>query len=90
MATDLTKIKALLASVESACTDVDRRNLGEDTVAAAPDISALVEEVERLRSFAHGVAVNYDCDQDAHKYGTPCRSCEAQKALNPPAGAKEE
>jgi len=35
-----------------------------------------------LMKFIKDVADNYNCDQDAHKYGTRCRECEAQKLVN--------
>jgi hypothetical protein len=31
--------------------------------------------------FIRDVATNYDHDEDAHKYGTRCRKCEAAKLL---------
>ncbi len=30
-----------------------------------------------LESFVADVADNYDCDEDAHRYGTQCRKCKA-------------
>lgn len=33
--------------------------------------------VESLRN----VRDNYDCDTDAHKYGTVCRCCDAKSAI---------
>lgn len=38
-------------------------------------------ELDALRSFARDVRDNYECDSDAHKYGTRCRACEAAKVL---------
>lgn len=37
-----------------------------------------------LETFAKDIRDGYDCDEDAHKYGTPCRCCEASKLLDPP------
>lgn len=34
----------------------------------------LREARETLRDFAE----NYDCDSDAHRYGTTCRACDAK------------
>ncbi len=46
-------------------------------------------EVLALREFARDCAMNWDCDSDAHKYGTPCRVCDAQEVLtNTEASAK--
>lgn len=35
--------------------------------------SLLTEACEVMRDFAE----NWDCDSDAHKYGTTCRVCDA-------------
>lgn len=34
-------------------------------------------ENERLRKFVRDCRDNWDCDADAHRYGTPCRGCNA-------------
>jgi hypothetical protein len=34
-----------------------------------------------LVNFAKHINRNYDCDSDAHKYGTPCRCCKAAEVL---------
>ena len=46
-----------------------------------------MSEVERLKVALRGAqetlrdfAENWDCDEDAHKYGTTCRGCAAKKA----------
>ena len=39
------------------------------------------EEIESLQEFVRDCRDNWDCDEDAHKHGTPCRSCEAKKLL---------
>lgn len=38
-------------------------------------------EVERLRAVLCNVRDGYDCDEDAHKYNTICRCCDAAAAL---------
>lgn len=48
---------------------------------AAADLDDLVAEVRRLRSFIESIRDNYDCDSDAHRYGTQCRVCEAARLL---------
>jgi hypothetical protein len=40
-----------------------------------------------LVSFVESLVSGWDCDTDAHKYGTQCRKCEAAKLLAA-AGAK--
>lgn len=35
-------------------------------------------QIHDLMEFARDVADNWDCDSDAHKYGTPCRACQAK------------
>lgn len=44
-------------------------------------IQTVLDDVKALRSFAKVVADSFDCDSDAHKYGTFCRACEAKKIL---------
>jgi len=39
------------------------------------------EEVKTLIDFIKDCASNWDCDEDSHRYNTPCRMCEAQKVL---------
>ena len=39
--------------------------------------------VAKLEEFARDMAENWDCDDDAHKYGTRCRACAALEILNP-------
>jgi hypothetical protein len=39
------------------------------------------EEVKLLIDFVKDCANNWDCDNDSHKYNTPCRMCDAQKVL---------
>jgi hypothetical protein len=55
---------------------------------AWPAISARLRaaeaELERLRGALRNVRDGYDCDEDAHKYGTICRRCDARAALGEP------
>jgi hypothetical protein len=41
----------------------------------------LEARITKLEQFLVGLSANYDCDQDAHKYGTPCRSCSAEDLM---------
>jgi hypothetical protein len=34
-----------------------------------------------LYDFARDLRDNYDCDSDAHRHGTSCRTCEAARLL---------
>jgi len=36
---------------------------------------------EKIIQFIKSCAYDYDCDNDAHRYGTACRACEAKKLL---------
>ncbi len=40
------------------------------------------EQLNLLIGFVKDCATNWDCDSDAHKYGTTCRACGAQKLLS--------
>lgn len=44
-------------------------------------IAALEEESKRYKEVLRDVRDNYDCDSDAHKYGTTCRCCAAEEVL---------
>lgn len=53
-----------------------------------PEIDALRKELEQVKMhdvmlirFVKEIATNFDCDTDAHKYGTFCRQCEAKNTL---------
>ena len=52
-----------------------RKELAAQQAASAPAVP------EEWREFVRCVADNYDCDSDAHRYGTPCRSCDARALL---------
>jgi hypothetical protein len=43
----------------------------------------LTEELEKFQDFARDIRDNYDCDNDAHRYNTRCRCCEAEKLIGP-------
>lgn len=40
-----------------------------------------VSYIESLESFVRDIRDNFDCDSDAHKYGTTCRCCEAMAVI---------
>ncbi len=46
------------------------------------ELTEASKRLETLEEFARDVRDNYDCDSDAHKYGTRCRCCEAAKLLD--------
>lgn len=48
-----------------------------DAILADPEIAAAIKMADTLRS----IRDNYDCDEDAHRYGTPCRCCIARETL---------
>ena len=52
-------------------------NLQNALVKANERIAELEDNKKELLSFVRDVAFNYDCDADAHRYGTPCRACGA-------------
>ena len=39
------------------------------------------DQPPNVKAFLRDVAENFDCDSDAHKYGTTCRACEAAVLL---------
>ncbi len=49
----------------------------------AKTMDELEATIKRLREALDQIANNFDHDSDAHKYGTPCRTCVARAALRP-------
>ena len=45
--------------------------------------------LRKVMEFVRDVATNYDHDEDAHKYHTPCRECGAKKLLGMPPERSE-
>jgi hypothetical protein len=60
-----------------ACADAHQSMLTQ----TCRDRDRLAARVAELESFARDCANNWDCDSDAHKYNTGCRSCAAQALL---------
>jgi hypothetical protein len=57
-----------------------KEDRSEDGIAGA----ALLEASQRLQemaTFVASCATNYDCDDDAHRYNTQCRVCDAWKLI---------
>lgn len=44
-------------------------------------IRDLADRVRRLEDFAYSCRDDFDCDNDAHRHGTMCRACAAEKIL---------
>jgi hypothetical protein len=57
---------------------IDTGNWG----AAKVHIAELYTKLEELEDFVRDCRDNWDCDEDAHKYNTICRCCEAKKLLS--------
>jgi hypothetical protein len=53
------------------------------TAEAAGLLYGAAEEIGRLREFVRDCAKNWDHDENAHRYGTLCRCCEAEKLMRP-------
>lgn len=45
-------------------------------------LKELIGIVSEMEEFIKDCRDFWDCDEDAHKYGTLCRSCEAKKILS--------
>lgn len=54
------------------------------------EISELEKKLEIAVEALRNVAENYDHDIDAHKYGTVCRMCDAEKTLAELKGDQNE
>lgn len=44
-------------------------------------VRSLAARVARMENALRDFADNFDCDQDAHKYGTTCRACTSSEVL---------
>lgn len=44
-------------------------------------LELLRAQLKTLKDFARDIRDNWDCDDDSHRYNTPCRACEAEKLL---------
>ncbi len=60
---------------------VDRPQFRPGKKARADALAEARKRIAELEEFAREVRDNYDCDSDAHRYGTMCRACEAEKVL---------
>lgn len=45
------------------------------------DTGKTSDDWDRMESFVKSCRDDFDCDADAHRYGTMCRSCAARDAL---------
>jgi hypothetical protein len=53
---------------------------------AAAELRRLHEVNAELLEVLQEIRDNYDCDEDAHKYGSRCRSCVARAAITNATG----
>ena len=71
----MTNLEKVLEEIKIA---VGLNVLGKDRVEKI--LTDHFEELEKLTAFTafvKDIRDNYDCDSDAHKYGTWCRCCQA-------------
>ena len=45
------------------------------------ELNAALERIKRLEEFARTIENDFDHDEDAHRYGTTCRVCDAEDLL---------
>lgn len=76
--TPRTDTPTLIAALRIIAADIQS---GDGVANAA--IAEAADRLEEMAEFARDVRDNYDCDSDAHKYGTPCRCCSAARVLSP-------
>lgn len=65
-------------------TEEDKRQKERRKIAplnSVPEVANLCAMFLMLRSFVKTVRDDFDHDEDAHKYNTFCRCCEATKVL---------
>jgi len=56
---------------------------------AAAELRRLHEVNAELVVVLQEIRDNYDCDEDAHKYGSRCRSCVARAAIAKATGEQQ-
>ncbi len=56
---------------------------------AAAELRRLHEVNAELVGVLQDIRDNYDCDEDAHKYGSRCRSCVARAAIAKATGEQQ-
>jgi hypothetical protein len=61
----------------------------EDLQNAAAELRRLHEVNAELVGVLQDIRDNYDCDEDAHKYGSRCRSCVAHAAIAKATGEQQ-
>jgi hypothetical protein len=61
--------------------DFKGTDFGDRCLSAATLLRSQASAIATLEAFARSVRDNYDCDDDAHKYGTPCLACDATRLL---------
>ena len=49
--------------------------------AIALDVRKMEERIKRLEEFTKTIENDFDHDEDAHRYGTMCRVCDAAELL---------
>lgn len=49
---------------------------------AVAEVQRLQQHKIELRAALRDFRDNFDCDRDAHKYGTTCRCCRSSEALD--------
>ena len=45
------------------------------------ELNAANQRIKRLEEFARTIEKDFDHDEDAHRYGTTCRVCDAEDLL---------
>jgi len=45
------------------------------------ELNAAQQRIKRLEEFARTIENDFDHDEDAHRYGTTCRVCDAEDLL---------
>ena len=56
-------------------------SLRAENAALRKEVESLTRQRDLAVSELETIATGFDCDNDAHRYGTYCRKCEAEKAL---------
>lgn len=77
----LAETAVALKGEEAALTRHSWHDLPVITLAKMVEISELTRHRDLAVSELETIATGFDCDNDAHRYGTYCRKCEAEKAL---------
>ena len=65
----------------SASDEIRRMVFAFDDHGRKQEVRRIAARVKKLEQFVNECRDDFDCDQDAHRYGTTCRACAAAELM---------